>query len=51
MPRSNSSAESYFFKLLPNYFKADYGFAKNMKPNTAYRLVLFKGMFLTIQES
>lgn len=40
---SASESESYFFKVYPAYFKVDHGFAKTIKPNTNYRLSLFKG--------
>lgn len=36
-------SESYFFALIPRYLKAEYGFAKTIKPNTKFRLVLYKG--------
>ena len=39
-----SAADSFFFQLIPRHFKVEHAFAKNIKPNTAYRLTLFKGM-------
>ncbi len=42
-------SESYFFALSPKFLKTGHSFAKNIKPNTKYRLVLFKGIFYTIE--
>jgi len=39
-------SESYFFALSPRYLKAEHNFAKNIKPNTKYRLVVYKGNLL-----
>ena len=41
---SVSSSDSFYFQLLPNHFKVEHGFAKTMKPNTSYRLLIFKGI-------
>jgi hypothetical protein len=48
---SVSSTDSYFFQLYPHYFKVEHAFAKNMKPNTTYRLVIYKGTPHTNQAS
>lgn len=36
-------SESYFFALCPKYLKVDHSFAKNIKPETKYKLAVFKG--------
>ena len=38
-------SESYFFAISPKFLKAEHSFAKNVKPNTKYRLAVFKGIF------
>lgn len=40
---SLSASDSFYFQLVPNYFKVEHGFAKTMRPNTNYRLSIFKG--------
>lgn len=39
-----SASDSFFFQLFPNYFKVEHGFAKTIKPNTTYRLSIYKGI-------
>lgn len=41
-------SESYFFALITRHLKPDHSFAKTIKPNTKYRLVLYKGMLFVI---
>lgn len=36
-------SESYFFALLPRFLKVEHSFAKTIKANTKYRIVVFKG--------
>ncbi len=45
-----STSDSYYFQLIPSYFKVEHGFAKTIKPNTTYRLSIFKGILTSIQE-
>ena len=52
--RGNSSvppSNSFYFQLLPSYFKVEHAFAKAMKPNTSYRLAIFKGISNHIKAS
>jgi len=47
---SVSSSDSYFFQVYPSYFKIEHAFAKGMKPNTTYRLAVYKGTSFQIKE-
>jgi len=46
-----SAADSFFFQLIPNYLKVEHGFAKTIKPNTTYRIAIFRGSSLKTKES
>lgn len=41
-------SESYFFTICPKYLKLDHSFAKNIKPETKYKLAIFKGKSINI---
>lgn len=43
-------SESYFFILCPKYLKVEYLFAKSIKPDTKYKLAIFKGKFKFMKE-
>jgi len=47
---SGSSTDSYFFQVYPSYFKVEHAFAKGIKPNTTYRLAVYKGTSFQIKE-
>lgn len=36
-------SESFFFACIPRYLRVEHSFAKGIKPNTKYRIVVFKG--------
>ena len=48
---ATSASDSFFFQLIPKHFKVDHGFAKTIKPNTSYRLCIFKGTLVWTQAS
>ena len=48
---SASSDNTFHFKLIPSHLKVEHAFAKTIKPNTNYRLVIYKGTPSSIQAS
>lgn len=38
--------ESYYMVVVPKFLKVEHSFAKTIKPNTKYRLAIFKGKFI-----
>ena len=39
-------SESYHFAVIPRYLKVEHSFAKTIKPNTKYRIIVYKGTSL-----
>ncbi len=39
-------SESYFMIVVPKFLKVEHSFAKTIKPNTNYRLAIYKGKLI-----
>jgi hypothetical protein len=48
--KSITPTSSYYFVIKPSYLKTEHHFSKNIKPNTSYRLNIFKGKQDNIQD-